>query len=287
MMGVMSRIRRCWIPGVLSTLIVTLLALEAMPAVASPVRRGAWYRASGRQPHYSPGAFGLQFRVTRDGRQVTLLQLPAIVTVACARAPRSLGLAPGYGSARIRHDGTFRVDLIATGVADAAGTTVTVTGRFLSNGRARGTLRYRGRGTYKGCNADGIWTAHAWPPLPPVQHFRGTTTQGTRVTFERTIESHPRVLRFNFGSLRATKGVPGCAPVPSTTSSAFGPPWEFFTLPIKRRRFSGTYLGVDEAYVVDVTGRFDAKDQVSGTVSYQDRVDCVTGVVRWTAHRTG
>ena len=229
-----------WIKGhQVAVALLTLLvaSVGAEPAAASSARRGAWYRASGRQPHFPAGAFGLEFRVTADGRRVTLLNLSAIVSVACAPAPRSLGLAPATGSARIRHDGTFRADPRATGVAEAAGTTVTVTGRFLSHGRARGTLRYRGQGQYTGCNANGIWTAHAWPPLPSVQHVRGTTTQGSRVTFDRTIESHRRVLRFKFGSLRATNSDPGCTSVPPTASPAFGPPWDVFTLPVKHRRF--------------------------------------------------
>ena len=75
--------------------------------------------------------------------------------------------------------------------------------------------------------------------------------------------------------------------MPPTASPAFEPPWDVFTLPVKHRHFSGTYMGADEAYVVNVTGQFDAKDRVSGTISYADRVDCSTGVVRWTAHRTG
>jgi hypothetical protein len=282
----MSRIRRHWFPSVLTTVTVTSLALAPMSAVASPVRRGAWYQASGHQPHYAPGAFSLVFRVTPDGRRITLAQVQ-MIDVKCVPASRSLGLATGYGSARIQHDGTFQAKLMNIGAGDAAGTTTIVTGRFLSNGRASGTLRYRGPGPYRGCNADGVWTAHASPTLPPVQHFQGKTAQGTRVTFDRTIESHPRLLRFNFGPLRATAGVPGCSPVSSTRSIAAGPPWEWFTLPVTHHQFSGTYMGVDEAYQVNVTGQFDAQSRASGTMSYEDRGDCMTGVVRWTAHRTG
>jgi hypothetical protein len=268
---------------VLLTLIVSL-GLEVTPAVASPVQHGAWYQASGHQPHYPPGAFTLKFRVTPNGRRVTALQTG--VEVACIHRPRSLDLETGYGAARIGRDETFRADLTAIGAGDAAGTTMTVTGRFLSQGRARGTLRYRGPGQYKGCNADGTWTARAWS-LPPVQHFRGRTTQGTQVTFDRTIETHPRLLRFDFGTLRATTGVPGCAPVSPTTSIASGPPWLFFMLPVTRHSFSGTYFGGDDAYVVDVAGRFDSHDRASGTMNYRGRTDCITGIVGWTAHRTG
>jgi hypothetical protein len=282
---VVSRLTRHWIPGVLLTVIVSL-GLEVMPAVGSPVRPGAWYRATGHQPHDPAGAFSLSFRVAPGGHRLTLLQVSSILEVACVPGPRSLGLASDLGSARIQRNGAFRTTLTAIGAGDAAGTTMTVTGRFLSKGRARGTVRYRGPGPYQGCNANGTWTAEAWS-LPPVQHFQGKTAQGTRVTFDRTIAGHPRLLRFDFGTLRATAGVPGCAPVSPTTSIASGPPWTFFTLPVKQRSFSGTYLGVDEAYVVDVAGRFDTHDRASGTMSYDDRVDCSTGVVHWTAHRTG
>ena len=125
------------------------------------------------------------------------------------------------------------------GVADAAGTTTIVTGRFLSNGRARGTLRYRGPGPYKGCNADGVWTAHAWPLPPPVEHFTGKTDRGTRVTFERTKERHPRVTAFSFGSLTHASGLQcGFEPV---RTGGLEPPWYQFALPVNHGRFSGQY----------------------------------------------
>ena len=159
---------------------------------------------------------------------------------------------------------------------------VVVTGRFLSHGRARGTLHYRGRAFDTGCTADGTWTAHAWPPPLPVQHFTGTTDQGTRVTFERTIERRPRVTDFKFGSLHGTMPDGQCSP--GVTTATFGPPWGQFALPVNHGRFSGVYgFGVGGA---EISGRFDAKDRASGTVSYGDRGEC-TAHARWTAHPAG
>jgi hypothetical protein len=284
MMCAVRRIKGHPVAVALLTLIVASLGLEPMAAVASPIRPGAWYRASGRQPHFSPGAFGLQFRVTPDGRRITLLQPSSIVPVACAPASRTLGPWPASGSAGIQHDGTFRAKLMNIGVGDAAGTTTIVTGRFLSNGRARGTLRYRGPGPYKGCNADGVWTAHAWPLPPPVEHFTGKTDRGTRVTFERTKERHPRVTAFSFGWLTHASGLQcGFEPV---RTGGLEPPWHQFVLPVNHGRFSGQYDSIEE-FSVRVSGRFDAKHHAAGTVMYGDRGDCNTTNVHWTAHRAG
>ena len=137
----------------------------------------------------------MQFFVSPDRRSVMHLEVWDL-PVAC-KGLRSTDL-PSYlvvDSARIQRDGTFRTNFGIPG-------RITLTGRFLGHGRASGTVRYRVRGPDKGCTADGIWTAHVSPPRPPVQHFAGTTSEGTRVTFERTIERHPRVTRFDFGLLR-------------------------------------------------------------------------------------
>ena len=114
-----------------------------------------------------------------------------------------------------------------------------------------------------------------------MQHFTGTTDEGPRVTFERTVERHPRVTRFDFGSLRATYAYSGeqCGPVPVATGQGF-------VLPVHQERFSGTYFP-GWGFSIDIRGRFDANDQASGTVSYGDRGDCGTGNVHWTAHRAG
>ena len=219
MMRVVRWIRGHPVAVALLTLIVALLGLEPMAAVASPVRRGAWYRGTGRQPHWPArgtggvsGNFVVSFLVARNGRQVTQLSVGRLYAV-CAREPPDYGIPDGTpvtGSAHIRRDGTFRADLKDT--FDIGDSPVELTGRFLSHGRARGTLRYRGRGFDKDCKADGTWTAHAWPPPPPVQHFTGTTDQGTRVTFERTIERHPHVTDFDFGSFHGTTPYGPCAP---------------------------------------------------------------------------
>ena len=286
----MMRIVR-WIRGhlvaiALSASIVALLGLETMAAVASPARRGATYEGDGRQPHYSEGRFVLQFRVARNGRQVRELQVPYL-DVDCTRDHRELQIpSPVVGSAHIRGGSTFRAVLRDGREGTAVGGPVEFTGRFLSRGRARGTLRYRGRGQYRDCKADGTWTAHVKPPPPPVRRFTGTTEQGTRVTFERTIERHPLVKRFDFGWLRATYAWIGvqCGPVKVAAPLGTEPWWNQFALPVNHRRFSGRYSGFGSIYI---SGRFDAKDRASGTVSYGDRGDCVTGDVHWTAHPAG
>ena len=282
---------RChWVAIALLTVIVALAGVEAMAAVASPVR-GATYEGRGRQPHFllagsgaPSGSFIVQFRVTRNGRQVTQLYVSGLIA-ACSPG-RYTQPAPRVGSAPIRPDGTFRADMRDT-ISGARGSPIMLTGRFLSQDRSSGTLRYRGRGPYKGCNADGIWTARVKPPPPPVQHFTGTTDQGTRVTFERTIERRPRVTRFKFGSLRATfADGEQCGPVTVATGPEFVPPFNQFSLPVHQGRFFGRYFP-GGGYGVDISGRFDVKDQASGTVSYADRGDCSTCTVHWTAHRAG
>jgi hypothetical protein len=223
------------------------------------------------------GSFPLQFRVARSGRQVTQLQ---VASLDCAM-PQVGGygeVEAGVGSARIRRNGTFRATLMS-----ASGNVVTMTGRFLAHGRARGTLRYRGRGANKGCNVNGIWTARVKPPPPPVEHFTGTTEEGTVVTFERTIERDPHVTRFNFGSLStALSNGQNCGhTIVATGLTDFGLFFGAeFALSVHDGSFSGEYF---YEYYVDISGSFGANDQVSGTVSYGDRGGCSTGVVHWTA----
>ena len=106
-----------------------------------------------------------------------------------------------------------------------------------------------------------------------------------RVTFQRTIERHPRVTRFNFGSLKTYVDQTTCGTVTVATGPELGPPFDQFTLPVHHRSFSGEYFY--EVYGIDISGRFDAKNQASGTVSYGDRGDCRTGIVHWTADRAG
>ena len=275
----------------LPTLIVALLALDPMAAVASPVRRGAWYRGTGRQPHWPArgtggvsGNFVVSFLVARNGRQVTQLSVERLYAF-CARDNRMRDRYPLIGSVRVQRGSTFRAKLKDT--FDIGDSPVELTGRFLSHGRARGTLRYRGRvGLNKDCKADGTWTAHAWPPPPPVKHFSGKTDQGTRVTFDRTIEHHPRVTNFNFGSLRGrTPSDWTCSASPYTPGLV--PPWYPFALPVNNGRFSGKYVERGGGtWGVDISGRFDAKDRASGTLSYGDRGDCRIQA-DWTAHPAG
>jgi hypothetical protein len=256
--------------------IVVGLGVGAVAAVASPVRRGAIYDGRGRQPHFSLpngasyGSFVLRLVVAPNGRRVSRLYVWGLA-VAChgGFTNPDIGSAPAV----IRRDGTFRAPLPVT-----FSSALTLTGRFLAHGRARGTLRYRGGAPLKGCNADGVWTAHVKPPPPPVQHFVGTTGQGTQVTFERTIERTPHLTRFDFGSLQTN-----CGPRQVATGTELGPPFDVqFALAVHQHSFSGDYL--DEAFDVKITGSFGADNSASGTVNYGDRGGCNTGDVHWTAN---
>ena len=280
----MRWIRGHWVGIALLTVIVAVLGLEAMGAVASPrPARGNVYEGSGRQPHFSKGSFLVQFRVARNGRRITQLNVWNL-HAACGRGRDYYQPSFGVGSAQIRRDGIFKA-VWRDNVSGwpPPGSLITLTGRFLNHGRASGTLRVRGRQTWKGCNADGIWTAHVKPPPPPVQHFTGTTDKGTRVTFQRTIERHPRVTRFTFDSLRTRCGFT----VTATTGHTNFPPYNEFALPVVHGRFSGDYMSRMADFYIRISGRFDAKDQASGTVLYGDRGDCMTGRIHWTAHRAG
>lgn len=280
MICVMRWIGRHWVVVLLLTSMTVWLGLEAMAVTASPVRRGSTYLGTGRDP---VGSLVVQFFVSPDGRSVMQLQVWDLPVACEGRGTSDLPSFPVVYFARIQRDGTFRTDFFP-------GSPLTLTGRLLSHRRASGTVRYRGRGPDKGCTADGIWTAHISPPRPPVQHFAGTTSEGTRVTFERTIERHPRVTRFDFGVLRVkfpdgdSCGSRGVA----TGRVLVRPPVDGpeFALPVlHHERFFGIYGNMVD--YVDIRGRFGANDQASGTVSYGDRADCTTGNVHWTAHRAG
>ena len=148
------------------------------------------------------------------------------------------------GSAAIRRDGTFRARLPTANSASR----LTMTGRFLAHGLARGALHYQGGRPFKGCNAEGVWTVHVRPPPPPVQPFVGTTDQGTQVTFERTIESTPHLTRFTFGSLQTN-----CGPSQVATGTELAPPFDVqFAIPVHQNSFSGDYF--DEAFDIKITG---------------------------------
>jgi hypothetical protein len=265
--------------AVLFTLCVTGLGAGAAAAVASPVRRGATYDGRGRQPHFSltpsaggpDGSFTLRLVVAHNGRTVKsyMWGLPVVCNSGYIDAMAD------PGSTAIRRDGTFRASLPVQ-----YGSTLTLTGRFLTHGLAQGTFRYRGGPLLKRCTADGIWSARVKPPPPPVQQFAGTTDQGTQVTFERTIERTPHLTRFTFGSLQTN-----CGPRQVATGTELEPPFGVqFSIPVHQDSFSGDYF--DEAFDIKITGSFGAGNSASGTVNFGDRGGCNTGEVRWTANPT-
>jgi hypothetical protein len=285
MICVMRWIARHRVVVLLLTSMTVWLGLDAMTVTASPVRRGSTYVGTGRDP---VGSLVVQFFVSRDGRSVVHLEVWDLPVACKGRGRSALPSLPFADVVRIRRDGTFRT---AFGTPDVP-SPLTLTGRFVSHGRASGTVRYRGRGPDKRCTAEGIWTAQTSPPRPPVQHFAGTTSEGTPVTFERTIERHPRVTHFDFGLLGARfPDGDSCGPTRVATGRVVVPPYvgPEFALPVLHHgRFYGGYgggMGID--YAVGIRGRFGANDQASGTFNYVDRADCKTGNVHWTAHRAG
>jgi hypothetical protein len=265
--------------------VLAMLGLDAIAAEASPARSGATYRGNGSQPHFvlmgpgSPnGTFIVQFRVAGNGRRLIQINVWGLVAVCGPRADGYQQPTPNAGSARIRRNGTFQAEM--PNISDP-GSPVLLTGRFLSHGRARGAVTYRGRAGSRGCNLNGVWTAQIKPAPPPVQPYVGTTSEGTTVTFELTIEPHPHVLRFNFGVLQY--GL--CGSVEVATGPEPGPPFDQFELPVDNQSFSGEYQPPDR--FVDITGSFDAQGDASGTVQYGDRSGCNMGMVPWTAQPTG
>jgi hypothetical protein len=115
---------------------------------------------------------------------------------------------------------------------------------------------------------------------PPVEHFVGTTAEGTTVTFDRTIERQPHVTHFNFGTLSDNCG----SGVLVTTGREIVPPYDEFALPIRNGGFSGTYYGGD---FVHITGQFGGSEVVTGTVHWADADQCQTNTVSWTAQPAG
>src|SRR5664279_4358368 len=261
----------------LCSLTMAVLGAGAAAVLASPVRSGATYDGRGRQPHFSlapsaggpDGSFIVRLVVAHSGRRVKIFVwgLP----VACQPGYFDAMADPGAGT--IRRHGTFRASLPVQ-----SGSKLTLAGRFLAHGLARGTFTYHGGPSRKGCGANGIWTAHVKPPPPPVQHFVGATDQGTQVTLERTIERTPHVTRFTFGSLRTN-----CGAAQVATGTELGPPFDVqFAIPVHQNSFSGDYFA--EAFDIKITGSFGVGNSVSGTVTYGDRGGCNTGDVHWTAN---
>jgi hypothetical protein len=115
---------------------------------------------------------------------------------------------------------------------------------------------------------------------PRVEAFIGTTSEKTTVTFERTIEKHPHVTRFQFGYLTTS-----CGATAVRTGQEVLPPYDQFAIAVRQGSFSGTYDTGDQ--FVEISGRFGANGQVTGTVRYDDRGGCDTGTVTWTAKPTG
>jgi hypothetical protein len=117
-------------------------------------------------------------------------------------------------------------------------------------------------------------------PLPPLKHFTGTTSEGTVVTFALTIEKHPRVTHFDFGSLSTDCG----ESVTVTTGREILPPYDEFTLPVRNNSFSGRYYA---GYSVAIHGHFGTNGAVTGTVHWADADECETSTIAWTAQAAG
>lgn len=278
--------RRAVLSFVLCLLLASLLVVQAAASTQSPVYRGATYEGKGHQTHFRKtgdaknSGFPLKFHVTRSGRRVTDLNVyPALLAYCTHRVdvvnPHfRIVQATSVGSARIDSRGAFLTHIRANDGSLVA------SGQFLAAGRARGTVRFQGRAKYRSCRASAVWHAVVMR-YPPVAHFAGSTAEGTAVTFERTIEKHPHVTRFAFGSLTTSCG--GTTSV--GTGRNFFPPYDEFALPIKDGSFSGSYSSGDTS--VDISGHLGANEQISGTVSYEDRGGCNTGTVAWTAQPAG
>ncbi len=132
--------------SVLTTAVVLVLATTALAALTR--RAGSHYVGTSSQHHR------VSFRVTRDGKFITALDF-GVHTNPCGRDARSLKRP---GKIRIRRNGTFDDILNRNGVHDIEEEGITVTGRFLRGGRAKGRTRYMDRGC---TNDPGVtWAAH-------------------------------------------------------------------------------------------------------------------------------
>lgn len=283
MIGITGRASgRAFVLAGLSLVLAGGLGVKAAASTGSYVHHGATYEGKGRQTHFrrigdaKNSGFPLKFQVTRSGTRITKLNVYPQLLAYCLRKVSSGEFPHAWdvqssqlGSARIRGGGLFVTRL------QASGGHLVIAGRFRAGGAVSGSIRFHGRLKYNSCTATAVWHAQV-VRHSRVEHLVGTTAEGTIVTFERTIEKRPHVLRFRFGYLTTPCG---------TTSVGTGrevlPPYDEFTITVKQGSFSGTYDTGDQS--ISIAGHFRANGQVAGTVRYDDRGGCDTGTVTWSA----
>lgn len=134
----------------LTTIVVLVLTATSLATLTR--RAGSHYAGTSSRGHH------VSFHVTRDGKFITGLDF-GTHTNPCGPGGRSLKRP---GKIRIRRNGTFDDILNRNGVHDIEEEGITVTGRFLRGGRAKGRTRYMDRGC---TNDPGVtWTAHVVRP---------------------------------------------------------------------------------------------------------------------------
>ena len=125
----MSRITRIVTAGSLGAVLI------AGAALASTVDKGGSYASKTGAKYF------VSFKVSSSGRQLTALSVP--IAVRCNVSAGGFASAR-TGSAKITKGGTFSVKLPLYGPGGSLqrGQYETVTGKFQSGGREKGTLKY-------------------------------------------------------------------------------------------------------------------------------------------------
>jgi hypothetical protein len=252
------RVRRVGLGALLTALLVLCVAA---PALAVGPRPGATYDVSSR-------AGTLAFSVSRAGTRFTLGTNN--IDFGCrggATAP--LDLQP-TGPIRVARNGTF-----SARIPTDKGTPFIFSGHFARGGRAAGRMSWHGSGSFSICGGNVAWTGHVRPRPPRRVRFVGTTSRGTRVSFYQTIERHPVVGGFNFGTITAT--CPDGSTEPKGTNSVY-------TFHVSSGHFSGGFF-TTFGEAGDLSGHFSNPTHASGTVGITGRDDCSFSGVTWNAHR--
>ena len=140
--------------SLLAALAALLLLAAPLVAQAATPRKGAAYTGKTSQD----GAFSL--RVAKNGKTVTRLRI-AWVTNSCASgAEQNIQEVTEVTNLKVNDQGAFR--LTGTYSSDFDTVTITLRGRFTSDGRARGS--FHARTEQRSCLAKDItWRARARP----------------------------------------------------------------------------------------------------------------------------